>query len=171
MTKVRRLSAGDWQLLKAIRLEMLADTPMAYVESLEAAERQTDTQWQARAESMTGPDSVTLIAETAERQEAVGLMRVVLRHPQKPEPPVQAVLTAVYIAPKMRGLGVADELLHAALFAAVELGAGTLELAVHEDNARARSFYHRHGFSLTGESHPYPQDHSRRELVMVRPLD
>ena len=60
---IRRLTAGDWQQLKAVRLEMLADTPMAYIESLDAARRQTDAQWQERAKAMSGDGSVTLIAE------------------------------------------------------------------------------------------------------------
>lgn len=168
--ELRRLTVDDWPLLKAVRLEMLEDTPMAYVESLDAARRQTDTQWKARAESMSGPGSVTLLAEDTIRGRAVGLMRVVLRNPQRPALPAQAVLASVYIAPALRGLGIADQLLQSAFQAAGELGAGVLELAVHEDNGRAQAFYARHGFSATGESQPYPLDRSRRELVMVRPV-
>lgn len=169
MTRVRRLVDGDWKLLKEVRLEMLADTPMAYLESLAAAKRQTDEQWQARAVTMAGKDSATLLADGGDDGTKVfGLMRVVLKHPQTPGQPPQAMLTSVYVAPEHRGLGVADQLLEAALEAAAELGAGTLELGVHEDNGRARAFYERHGFAATGASRPYPQDRNRNELVMVR---
>jgi len=151
---------------------MLTDTPMAYVESLEAARRQTDTQWQERAAAMSGDASVTLVADGGgDGSRLCGLMRVVVKHPQDPERPLQAMLISVYVAPEHRGLGLADELLREACHAAAEeLSAASLELGVHEDNSRAQAFYSRHGFETTGASRPYPQDTSKRELVMERRL-
>lgn len=159
-------------MLRAVRLEMLTDTPMAYVESLEAARRQTDSQWKERAAAMSGDASVTLVADGGEDNSRIcALMRVVLKHPQDPHRPSQAMLISVYVAPEHRGLGLADELLvEACLAAKNELGAGLIELGVHEENARALAFYERHGFETTGASRPYPQDPSKRELVMARNL-
>ncbi|MCR1161041.1 GNAT family N-acetyltransferase [Paenarthrobacter sp. UW852] len=172
MPRVRRLHADDWLLLKNIRLEMLADTPMAYVENLDAARRQTDTQWQQRAATMCGDGNVTLVADGGKDDHRLyGLMRVVLKHPQDPGLAPVAMLISVYVAPEHRGLGLADELLNAACRVAGEsLGADRLELGVHEDNARAQAFYSRHGFELTGASRPYPQDPAKLELVMERLL-
>ncbi|MDQ0104579.1 ribosomal protein S18 acetylase RimI-like enzyme [Paenarthrobacter nicotinovorans] len=172
MPRVRRLHAGDWLLLRNVRLEMLADTPMAYVESLAAARRQTDSQWRERAAAMSGDSSVTLVADGGEDGSRLcGLMRVVAKHPQDPERPLQAMLISVYVAAEHRGLGLADELLQEACAAAAnELGAGYLELGVHEENSRAQAFYRRHGFEMTGASRPYPQDTTKRELVMERKL-
>ncbi|VXC15828.1 GCN5 family acetyltransferase [Arthrobacter sp. 9V] len=151
---------------------MIADTPMAYVESLEAARRQTETQWQVRAAAMSGEGSITLVADAGEDgSKLCGLMRVVLKHPQNPEKPVQAVLISVYVAPEHRGLGLADELLNESCKAAAEeLRAERIELGVHEENVRALAFYRRHGFEATGASRPYPQDTSKLELVMERHL-
>lgn len=145
---------------------------MAYVESLEAARRQTDTQWQERAAAMAGDSSVTLVADAGtEGSRISGLMRVVVKEPQDPQKPLQAMLISVYVAPEHRGLGLADELLHEACETArTDLAAGILELGVHEDNSRALAFYRRHGFSTTGASRPYPQDTSKLELVMERRL-
>jgi ribosomal protein S18 acetylase RimI-like enzyme len=159
-------------LLKNIRLEMLADTPMAYVENLDAARRQTDTQWQQRAASMCGDGNVTLVADGGKDDHRLyGLMRVVLKHPQDPGLAPVAMLISVYVAPEHRGLGLADELLNAACRVAGEsLGADRLEVGVHEDNARAQAVYSRHGFELTGASRPYPQDPAKLELVMERLL-
>lgn len=155
-----------------MRLEMLADTPMAYIESLDTARRQTDSQWQERAKAMSGDGSVTVIAEeNGPARRIRGLMRVALKHPRKAEDPERAILISVYVAPEYRGLGLADELLVACCDAAVrDLGAAVLELGVHEDNARALAFYQRHGFALTGESKPFPQDKTKRELIMERRL-
>lgn len=151
---------------------MLTDTPMAYVESLDAARRQTDTQWQERAAAMSGDASVTLVADGGEDGSRIsGLMRVVVKHPQDPEKALQAMLISVYVAPEHRGLGLADELLNQACRAACEdLGAEHLELGVHQDNSRALAFYRRHGFETTGASRPYPQDTSKLELFMERLL-
>ena len=172
LLRVRRLTAEDWPLLKKVRLEMLADTPMAYVESRDSARRQTDTQWQERAAAMAGDSSVTLVADTgSDGGPLSGLMRVVVKDPQQPDRPLQAVLISVYVAPQHRGLGLADELLDQACAAArEELDAAILELGVHQDNARALAFYARHGFTPTGASKPYPQDTSKRELIMERQL-
>ncbi|GAA3274623.1 GNAT family N-acetyltransferase [Paenarthrobacter aurescens] len=172
MPRIRRLRAGDWQLLKAVRLEMLTDTPMAYGESVVAARRQTDTQWQERAAAMSGDDSITLVADLGvDGSKLCGLMRVVLKHPQAPEKPLQAMLISVYVAPAHRGLGLADQLLNESCKAAAEeLGAGGIELGVHEENVRALAFYRRQGFETTGASRPYPQDASKLELVMERHL-
>lgn len=170
VNRIRRLQASDWRLLREVRLEMLSDTPMAYVESLAAARRQTDTQWQERAATMSGDSSITLVADDGTDDSRIrGLMRVVIKQPQDPSHPRQAMLISVYVAPEHRGLGLADRLLdEACAVARTELGAGVIELGVHEDNARARAFYARHGFEVTGASRTYSQDETKQEIFMAR---
>jgi ribosomal protein S18 acetylase RimI-like enzyme len=172
------MAEGEWEPLRAVRLEMLADTPMAYVESLESAQAQTAGQWRNRAIAMTAPGSVTFVAEEDVAVQDVdeeasgakafcGLMRVVLKHPQETSRPVQAMLISVYVAAPHRGTGLADELLRLSLKAATEeLGAGLLQLGVHEDNTRAAGFYMRHGFRDTGRREVYPLDVSKKEIIM-----
>lgn len=157
-------------MLREVRLEMLADTPMAYVESLVAARRQTDAQWQERAITMSGDSSITLVSDDGtDGSKISGLMRVVVKNPEDSPEARHAMLVSVYVAPEHRGLGLAAELLdEACLVAGEELGVGVIELGVHEDNARAKAFYARHGFEATGASQPYPQDKSKREIVMAR---
>ena len=151
---------------------MLADTPSAYVESLESAQAQTEGQWRNRAVAMTAPGSVTFVAEEVPGTKTFcGLMRVVVKHPQETSQPLQAVLISVYVAAHFRGTGLADELLHRSVKAAAgELGAGLLQLGVHEDNTRAVGFYARHGFHDTGRREVYPLDTSKKEIIMEREL-
>lgn len=172
MARVRRLAEGEWELLRTVRLEMLADTPTAYVESLASAQAQTEGQWRSRAAAMTAPGSVTFVAEgTSAATPCCGLMRVVLKHPQEPNRPLQAMLISVYVAGPYRGSGLADELLSAAVGAAAgELGAGLVQLGVHEENTRALGFYGRHGFRDTGRRAAYPLDTSKKEIIMERVL-
>lgn len=169
VNRIRRLQAADWRLLREVRLEMLSDTPMAYGESLAAARRQTDTQWQERAAIMSDESSITLVADDGTDGSRIrGLMRVVIKQPQDPSQMRQAMLISVYVSPEHRGLGLADRLIdEACAVACSELGAGVIELGVHEDNARAMAFYARHGFGVTGATRPYPQDNAKREIVMA----
>ncbi|WP_426302234.1 GNAT family N-acetyltransferase [Arthrobacter sp. R-11] len=178
MARIRRLGREDWELLRAVRLEMLADSPLAYLETLSAARRQTDTQWQERAAMMSSGTNITLLADGGPEDPRVrGLMRVVPKELQEREQPRRAILLSVYVAPAYRGLGLAEELLEEACrVASAELGVAVLELGVHEDNERAKAFYLRHGFGFTGESRPFPQDRAnagamaKRELSMEREL-
>jgi hypothetical protein len=52
---VRRYGAADWRRLGAIRLEMLADTPLAYAETLAAATAYEDDLWRERATQADEP--------------------------------------------------------------------------------------------------------------------
>lgn len=168
MPSIRRMAAGEWELLRAVRLEMLADTPTAYVESLASAQAQTEGQWRSRAAAMTAPGSVTFIADDGSAGSAFsGLMRVVVKHPQDESRPLQAMLISVYVAAPQRGTGLADEILKTSVAAAAdELGAGLLQLGVHEDNTRALAFYARHGFVDTGRRDVYPLEASKKEIIM-----
>lgn len=102
---VRRVAEDDWALLRTVRLEMLADTPSAYLETVADAEARTEQEWRFRA-----------------RRGSAG------------------------------GTNLA--------------GVRTLHLYVHEDNARARAFYRRHGFAETGDSLPYELIPSELDLEM-----
>ncbi|MDQ0077086.1 GNAT family N-acetyltransferase [Arthrobacter oryzae] len=166
------MAEGEWEPLRRVRLEMLADTPSAYVESLESAQAQTVGQWRNRAVAMTAPGSVTFVAEEVPGALAFcGLMRVVVKQPQETNRPLQAMLISVYVAAPYRGTGLADELLRRSVaVAADELGAGILQLGVHEDNTRAAGFYARHGFHDTGRREVYPLDPSNKEIIMEREL-
>ncbi|MFF1384407.1 GNAT family N-acetyltransferase [Arthrobacter sp. NPDC058288] len=166
------MAEGEWAALRAVRLEMLADTPTAYVESLASARAQTEGQWRSRAAAMTAPGSVTFVAEDSSKADAFcGLMRVVVKHPQEPARPRQAMLISVYVAGPYRGTGLADELLGRSVEAATgELDSGLLQLGVHEDNARALAFYTRHGFRDTGRRAAYALDPGKKEFIMEREL-
>ena len=172
LVSVRRLIEGEWESLRDVRLEMLADTPTAYVESLASAQAQTEGQWRSRATAMTAPGSVTFVAEEAAAAHGFyGLMRVVVKHPQDTGRPRQAMLISVYVAAAFRGSGLADKLLGRSVEAAAsELGAGLLQLGVHEDNTRALHFYTRHGFHDTGRREAYALDPAKKEFIMEREL-
>jgi len=162
---IRSTTADDWERVRDLRLEMLRDTPDAYLETVHDALRHDEQEWRMRGRRGRSATGVSLVAIDA-GDRWVGAMGGWV-----PEPCADPLLVGVYVAPSHRGRdsGVADALLDAIEAWAGEHGAA-LRLAVHEGNHRARAFYARRGYEATGESHPYVLDRRERELEMIRVL-
>ena len=159
---VRRVVAADWSELRRLRLAALADTPIAYLETLAEAELLPDPAWQARAaRGAEGGDSHQVLALDGER--AVGTSVSFLRDGR-------AWLAAVYLDPSWRGRGLLGRLLQPCAVWARAQGVAELALEVHEDNPRAQTAYAGLGFAVTGVRRPYPVDPTREELEMVLAL-
>jgi ribosomal protein S18 acetylase RimI-like enzyme len=161
------MAEQDWARLRDLRLEMLADAPTAYVETLESAQAADEAEWRFRARRAGGVDNVGVVAVDRAADRFVGTMSAYV-DPDRG----RTWLVAVYVAPGYRGPehGVADLLLDAVERWAVERGDVVLSLEVHEDNARAQGFYLRRGYAFTGAARPYDLDESQRELEMSREL-
>ena len=158
---VREVEERDWVRLRALRLEMLADTPIAYLETLETAQAHPTAHWKRSARGR--PGGLKLVAEQDDGR-WVGTMTGIIAEGTP-------TLVAVYVSPDVRGAaaGVTD-----ALLAAIERWAkqhgDELRLEVNELNGRAVEAYRRRGFVLTGRTTPYPLDPPSLELEMVKPL-
>ena len=70
----------QWRELRGLRLEMLADSPLAYVEALESAERLTDVEWQERAIRYTRPGCCALVAVDDAASGWIGTMSAYVDH-------------------------------------------------------------------------------------------
>jgi ribosomal protein S18 acetylase RimI-like enzyme len=159
---VRRYGGADWRRLREIRLEMLADTPLAYVESRSAAEAYDDERWRERAAWADEPHHLGLAVVPGGTGRWIGLACCAAR----PDLGDRAFVFSVYVAPAVRGRGVADQ-----LFDRVEDWAGAeghrdLFLFVHESNPRAIAFYRRRGYLDTGAREPYRLDPTQSELEL-----
>lgn len=158
---VREVEERDWVRLRALRLEMLADTPIAYLETRETAETHPVSHWQRHARGR--PNSIKLVAELADGR-WVGTMTGIVAEGTP-------TLVAVYVAPDVRGAaaGVTDALLRGIERWAAQHG-DQLRLEVNELNGRAVEAYRRRGFVPTGRTTPYPLDPPSLELEMVKAL-
>jgi ribosomal protein S18 acetylase RimI-like enzyme len=161
---VRAIVEADWRQVRDLRLQALADTPHAFMETLLHAAEQTDEHWMQRARQAEEPDQCGFTAIDDRRW--VGTMRGLA------QPDGWTRLVGVFVAPSHRGrrLGVADALLDRVEEWSAEVGAPGVRLEVHERNERAQRLYLRRGYTFTGESQPYPLNESELELKMARPF-
>ncbi|QAY72285.1 GNAT family N-acetyltransferase [Agromyces protaetiae] len=161
---IRTTREDDWQAVRALRLEMLRDFPLAYGETLEHALRVEEQGWRGRARRGESEGQTSVVAIEGERW--VGHMGGYI-----PDASTGPLLVSVYVAPDRRGdsHGVSRALLAEVERWAAGFG-GTLRLEVHERNPRAIAFYEKVGFHLTGASRPYELEPGGRELEMIKRL-
>lgn len=164
---IRRTTADDWREVRALRLEMIRDTPTAYVETLESALSHDEAEWRTRGARGRAEHGISIAAIDSSGRWVATMGGFV------PDASSGSLLVGVYVAPHVRGraTGLAD-----AMLTTIEDWARTesdrLTLHVHEDNARARAFYERRGFVSTGRTVPYPlaPDELEVEVEMSRAL-
>ena len=155
---------SDWREVRELRLEMIRDTPTAYMESIDDALACDEAEWRMRGRRGSAGHGTAIVA-IADSGRWIGTMAGYV------DPSVGALLVGVYVTPDYRGrdAGVTD-----ALLAAIEDWAraegSRLTLHVHEHNTRAIAAYEHRGFSVTGETIPYNLDPSTNELEMVKAL-
>jgi ribosomal protein S18 acetylase RimI-like enzyme len=160
--ELRRVVAEDWPALKALRLEALQETPIAYCEAYGDAVRETDDGWQARtARGAEGGDSFQVLAWLRDLPVATSVGYL---------DGADAVLAGVYVTPACRGRGLLDAMVEQVAAWARERSCPRLRLLVHETNAGAQRAYERLGFAPTGHREPYPLDPATDEVELARPL-
>ena len=157
---VCRVRPEDWEVHRAVRLAMLLDTPLAYGRTVAREVAMSGEQWRERMQ-----DSTAWLALDAE----LPLGSVTLFHaPNQPQD--EAHLVAMWVASHARGSGVADALVAALVEGARSSGLQRVVLDVADGNERARGFYERCGFVLTGRTGALPHQPEVTETEMVLAL-
>jgi GNAT superfamily N-acetyltransferase len=144
---VRLAGPGEWAPLRQVRLAALADAPEAFASTLAQEAAFDEAEWRRRA--ATSPWFIAwrrgvpegLAAAYAGRGSGAG--------------PAGWQLVSMWVSPGLRGTGAADLLVQAVTAHARQVGATVLTLWVADGNSRARRFYQRLGFRLTGARQRY----------------
>jgi GNAT superfamily N-acetyltransferase len=145
MIEVRQVRSDEWERLRDIRLEALADTPSAFATTLTQAKAFPDSLWQERAiTGAGGHDQITVLAVSGER--TIG-MTIALGRPDSDHRVVPIV--SVYVTPSERRKGVAERLLSVAEEWVCDQGGSRTSLWVEEENVPARRFYESIGYIAT----------------------
>ena len=162
---VRRVTAGDAARMRALRLEMLADSPLAYLETLaQAAARRHEAYRRRIAQAAIGRELAQFIAEPHDGGRLIGHAGGTAL----PEFPGETVIFAVYVTPAFRGGKVVADLIEAVAAWSRLAGRNRLMLEVVVGNDRAVRAYEKLGFEDTGDRVPHPVVPSLTELRMRR---
>ena len=152
---IRQLRQEDWKLLREVRLRALESDPSAFIETHSTASAFPDELWQQRATPSN--TSTSFAAENDGRLD--GLVSAFVA-----SDPKTVFLVSMWVAPELRGTGVAHGLVESVLDWARGRGSERVCLSVEPKNERAARLYERCGFAETSEppSFPYrPNDGDR----------
>jgi ribosomal protein S18 acetylase RimI-like enzyme len=142
---VRRLAAGEVQLLRDIRLRALRDAPLAFGSTYAREIAFEPAEWERRARnSAAGERSVTFVVEPRDGM-AAGAIH---------DDSAVAHLYGMWVAPEARGGGAGRALVEAVIAWAAQRGARRLVTSVTEGNDGALRLYERAGFVDTGVREP-----------------
>jgi GNAT superfamily N-acetyltransferase len=157
---IERLSAGDGERLRAIRLRALSDAPDAFGTTLDEAAARPPESWESQLTELA-----TFVAAANHRD--LGLVRGG-PHDHLGD---TGYLLSMWVAPEARRQGVGSALVDAIVDWARQQGLRQLLLDVAERNVPAMLLYARKGFLPNGflGTLPPPREHVR-EIQMALPL-
>ena len=162
---VRRVTAADAARMRALRLEMLADQPLAYLETLaQHAARSHEAYRRRLAQAAWGGELAQFVADPGGRGRLIGHAGGTIMAGS----PDETVIFSVYVTPAHRGGKVLAELVEAVASWSRASGREGLMLEVVTGNGRAVRAYEKLGFEDTGERVPHPVVPVLTELRMRR---
>ena len=157
--EIVRLGPGDEDRFREIRLRALADAPQAFASTLAREQAFPRDVWTSR---LTADGSVNLLVVRDGEPVAMASGRL--------DDPDTAHLLGMWVAPQVRGGGVAGRLIDAVTGWALDRGARHLVLWVTDVNRGAWALYEKNGFRPTGERQPLPSDMSLMESKLSREI-
>jgi len=163
--EIRRLRSDEAQLLRAVRLRALTESPGAFASTLEEERDLPEQEWDARAAAgAAGTETVVFLALSA-GDAPVGMAGGRVRD----EPGVIS-LWGMWVDPAVRGARLGARLVDAVGEWARSRGAQTFRLGVMDDAPEAVLFYERVGFTRLDGGRPLTRDPGRTWHQMVRAL-
>ena len=146
---IRRVEPDDWERLRDVRLRALASDPDAFLETVENARTFLDVRWRERARATER--TVTFVHE---RDGAFdGMVSAFVG-----DDAATAHLVGMWVAPDLRGSGVARELVEHVVEWSRAHGRTRVVLSVEAGNARAARLYEKCGFVELDEPPPLPYE-------------
>jgi GNAT superfamily N-acetyltransferase len=164
MISIVPITARNFLVFKAVRLQALLDSPFAFGSTYARESEFPDDEWFRRAENWNGATGAGFLA--IDESGACGIVGSFLEESNR----TQARLVSMWTAPTHRRLGAGALLVSAAENWARGAGAKTMSLMVTSHNPSAQLFYERLGYAFTGFQQPWPNDPEIFEREMSRRL-
>lgn len=149
---IRRIRPDEGPALRTIRLQAIADSPIAFGSTLAETEGRPAEYWEGRARgAAAGQDNILFVAEDAGTW--VGLAGGYVDDERADASPD---LISMWVHPAYRGRGIGRRLVEQVVLWAREREAPRVVLWVTEGNDSAAGLYARCGFRDTGGRQPLP---------------
>lgn len=146
---IRQLEPDDWMRLRDARLRALTSDPAAFLVTLDDARRFSDEHWRERA--VQTESNVTFVYERSDSFDA--MVGAFFR-----DDAGSVYLVGMWVAPDLRGSGVARQLVERVLAWARGNGSSRVVLSVEGNNRRAARFYEKCGFTELVEPPALPYE-------------
>jgi GNAT superfamily N-acetyltransferase len=146
---VTRLGEDNWRRWREVRLAALADSPASFGSAVEDERVIAEDGWRELVR-----DAAVFVATAGDG--VAGAVAGLYRDSAE-----DRGLGAMWVTPQWRGRGVAGMLVAAVAAWSRSGNAVRVGLWVPDDNARARRFYEREGFRVTGKRRSFPGDPDR----------
>jgi GNAT superfamily N-acetyltransferase len=159
LMSIRRLDTAEHDVARLIRLRALWDSPAAYGSTYEREVRFPPRIWVDRLAVKT---NATFLLESPEYG-ASGIVAVVRDDTDQR----LAHLVGMWVDPRIRGTGAADDLVDRVIRWATDNDVPTLHLHVTDGNGPAERLHLRHGFARTGSTFNRERD-GATEVEMER---
>ena len=141
MSTIRRLSIGEGDLYRSVRLESLQESPEAFSSNYDDAVTRSDQSWHDQADSSaSGSDRATFIILD---EQAVGLGALY----RDANDSSVGELIQMWVAPEIRGGQVAGDLIDEIFLWASNHNFSRVKAEVEINNSRALRFYKKCGFT------------------------
>jgi GNAT superfamily N-acetyltransferase len=165
--EIRRITPGEWPLLREMRLASLGDSPDAFGQRYENAAAEPESEWRSAARaSASGDRRAWFICRSGDGAAArdVGLVQARRR------PPDDCLLFSMWVAPDARRSGAGRLLVDAVSAWAAGWGGRRVVLWVFGANEGALRFYERIGFRVLLDGADAESGHAFGALAMERPI-
>jgi L-amino acid N-acyltransferase YncA len=165
---IRLVKTIDWQTIRDVTLNMLADAPRAFGDTLVKAESREMKEWQHWAKQLSNnPYRCVYIA-----QDHQGICGFVIGDATFSQLPPGAVLAArLWVASHQRGMGLGRKLMDVVAGWAEEQGMDQVVAEIIDTNLNAVKFYEHLGYHVTGTRELVLDDSPRQLIVMARKLE
>jgi GNAT superfamily N-acetyltransferase len=161
---IRRISLGEGEMLRDVRLRALSDSPDSFCSTFEAENRRPQRVWADDASDRAQGNQATTFFALIERQ-CVGLASG-----GRSEEYSGVELFSMWVAPTCRGLGLGKRLVQAVEDWARSCGDERVWLWVTRGNGPATHLYERMGFVAKGVYKPLPSDPQKELTLLVHTL-